>query len=54
MQAVEPVDRDGCATRKVSLRVAYMIWAGGCCGGVLVRHWLGESVFYKKRNGYFP
>lgn len=39
MQAVGPVGRVGCATRKVSLRVVHMIWAGGCCGGVLLRHW---------------
>ncbi len=32
-----------CATRKVSLWVVHMIWAGGCCGGVLLCHWLGEG-----------
>ena len=32
-----------CATRKVSLRVEQEMCSGGCCGGVLVRHWLGEG-----------
>ena len=30
-----------------------MIWAGGCCGGVFLRHWLGESVFYIKGMDIF-
>ena len=25
------------------LRMVHMIWVGGCCGGVLLRHWLGEG-----------
>lgn len=47
------MDSVGCATRKVSLRVVHMIWAGGCCGGVLLRHWLGERVFYTKGMDIF-
>ena len=35
------MDRVGCATRKVSLRVAQVMWSGGCWRGVLLRHWLG-------------
>ena len=35
--------RVGCATRKVSLRVAQVMWPGVRCGGVLLRHWLGEE-----------
>ena len=31
-----------CATRKVSLRVEQVMCPGGCCGGVLLRHWIGK------------
>ena len=41
------MDRDGCATRKVSLRVVQVMWPGGCWRGVLLRHWLGERGVYR-------
>ena len=47
------MDRVGCATRKVSLRVAQVMWSGGCWRGVLLRHLLGGSVFYTKGMDIF-
>ena len=47
------MDSIGCATRKVSLRVEQGMCLERCCGGVLVRHWLGESVFYTKGMDIF-